>query len=108
MLKGFRRFISRGNAIDLAVGVIIGTAFGRVVNSLVGDVILPVIGRLFGEPDFSNLVIWAPVASAFNSSRLYPSSSEERRPGAHQRGGQRWRLSFPGPGRSSLRKPKKN
>lgn len=59
MLRGFRNFISRGNAIDLAVGVVIGAAFGRVVNSVVGDVLMPLIGRVFGEPDFSSIVIWA-------------------------------------------------
>ncbi|MFW6288516.1 MAG: large conductance mechanosensitive channel protein MscL [Spirochaetota bacterium] len=59
MFKGFRTFISRGNAIDLAVGVIIGAAFGRVVSSLVADVIMPAIGRVFGEPDFSRIVLFA-------------------------------------------------
>jgi large conductance mechanosensitive channel len=53
MLKGFRDFISRGNVIDLAVGVIIGAAFGTIVNSLVADVITPTIGMVFGKPDFS-------------------------------------------------------
>ena len=53
MLKGFRDFISRGNVIDLAVGVIIGAAFGSIVNSLVADVITPLIGMIFGTPDFS-------------------------------------------------------
>ena len=53
MLKGFRDFISRGNVIDLAVGVIIGAAFGTIVNSLVADVITPTIGMIFGKPDFS-------------------------------------------------------
>jgi large conductance mechanosensitive channel len=53
MLKGFRDFISRGNVIDLAVGVIIGAAFGAIVNSLVADVITPIIGMIFGKPDFS-------------------------------------------------------
>jgi large conductance mechanosensitive channel len=59
MFKGFRKFIARGNAIELAVGVVIGTAFGRVVNSLVGDIIMPVVGRVFGEPDFSRIVLFA-------------------------------------------------
>ena len=53
MLKGFRDFISRGNVIDLAVGVISGAAFGTIVNSLVADVITPTIGMIFGKPDFS-------------------------------------------------------
>src|SRR5262245_52002980 len=57
MLKGFREFISRGNVIDLAVGVIIGAAFGTIVSSLVGDVITPMIGMIFGKPDFSAIAV---------------------------------------------------
>jgi large conductance mechanosensitive channel len=53
MLKGFRDFISRGNVIDLAVGVIIGAAFATIVSSLVADMITPLIGMIFGQPDFS-------------------------------------------------------
>lgn len=53
MLKGFREFILRGNAIDLAVGVIIGAAFGAVISSLAKDVLTPLIGAIFGQPDFS-------------------------------------------------------
>jgi large conductance mechanosensitive channel len=53
MLKGFRDFVFRGNVIDLAVGVIIGGAFGTVVTSLVKDVFTPFIGSLVGKPDFS-------------------------------------------------------
>jgi large conductance mechanosensitive channel len=53
MLKGFRDFILRGNVLDLAVGVIMGGAFGTVVTSLVKDVITPIIGNLAGKSDFS-------------------------------------------------------
>jgi large conductance mechanosensitive channel len=53
MLKGFREFIARGNVLDLAVGVIIGVAFGAIVDSLVKDLIMPIIGLLGGAPDFS-------------------------------------------------------
>jgi large conductance mechanosensitive channel len=53
MLKGFRDFILRGNVLDLAVGVIMGAAFGTVVTSLVKDVFTPFIGNLVGKPDFS-------------------------------------------------------
>ena len=53
MLKGFRDFIARGNVLDLAVGVIIGAAFGGIVDSLVKDIVTPVIGMLGGQPDFS-------------------------------------------------------
>ena len=55
MLKEFREFISRGNVIDLAVGVIIGAAFGRIVTTLVEGVIMPPIGLVLGQIDFSSL-----------------------------------------------------
>ena len=57
MLKGFRDFIMRGNVIDLAVAVIIGAAFTKVVNSLVDDIIMPVIGLALGKVDFTNAFI---------------------------------------------------
>lgn len=57
MLKEFRDFVLRGNVIDLAIGVIIGAAFGTIVKSLVDDVIMPPIGLLLGGVDFSNLFI---------------------------------------------------
>ena len=55
MLKGFKDFISRGNVIDLAVAVVIGTAFAALVKSLVENLITPVVAALIGEPDFSGL-----------------------------------------------------
>jgi large conductance mechanosensitive channel len=55
--KEFREFIARGNVVDLAVGIIIGTAFTGIVNSLVNDVIMPPIGRLLGNINFSDLFI---------------------------------------------------
>jgi large conductance mechanosensitive channel len=57
MLKEFRDFIARGNVLDLAVAVIIGTAFGKIISSLVEGVIMPPIGLLLGKVDFSNLII---------------------------------------------------
>ena len=57
MLKEFKEFIARGNVIDLAVAVVIGAAFGRIVTSLVEGVIMPPIGLLLGKVDFSNLFI---------------------------------------------------
>ena len=57
MLKEFKEFIARGNVIDLAVAVVIGAAFGRIVTSLVEGVIMPPIGLLLGKADFSNLFI---------------------------------------------------
>jgi large conductance mechanosensitive channel len=55
MLKEFREFAMRGNVVDLAVGVIIGAAFGKIVDSLVRDVVMPPIGLILGKVDFSNL-----------------------------------------------------
>ena len=57
MLKEFKEFIARGNVIDLAVAVIIGAAFGKIVTSLVEGIIMPPIGMLLGKADFSNLFI---------------------------------------------------
>jgi len=55
MLKDFRKFILRGNVVDLAVGIVIGAAFSNVVNALVRDMITPLIGALYGQRDFSKL-----------------------------------------------------
>jgi large conductance mechanosensitive channel len=57
MLKEFREFAMRGNVVDMAVGIIIGAAFGTIVNSLVSDVIMPPIGMLLGNVDFTNLFL---------------------------------------------------
>ena len=57
MLKEFKAFVMRGNVLDLAVAVIIGAAFGRIITSLVNDIIMPPIGILLGKVDFSNLFI---------------------------------------------------
>jgi len=57
MLKEFKEFAMRGNVVDMAVGIIIGAAFGTIVNSLVSDVIMPPIGLLLGNVDFTNLFI---------------------------------------------------
>lgn len=57
MFKEFREFALKGNMIDLAVGIVVGGAFGQVINSLVSDVIMPPIGLLLGKVDFSNLYI---------------------------------------------------
>lgn len=58
VLEGFKEFISRGNAVDLAVGVVIGAAFGAVVTTLVDDFFMPLIGAIFGKPDVTNLWHW--------------------------------------------------
>ena len=57
MLKGFRDFVLRGNVVDLAVAVILGAAFNAIVNSLVGDVLNPLIAATVGKPDFSSVVL---------------------------------------------------
>ncbi|HEX6003443.1 MAG TPA: large conductance mechanosensitive channel protein MscL [Burkholderiales bacterium] len=57
MLKEFREFAMRGNVVDMAVGIIIGAAFGKIVDSLVKDLIMPPIGLLLGKVDFSNLFL---------------------------------------------------
>ena len=57
LMKDFKEFAVKGNVIDLAVAVIIGGAFGKIVESLVNDVIMPLVGAIFGKLDFSNLFI---------------------------------------------------
>lgn len=68
MLNEFKSFIARGNVMDLAVGVIIGGAFGGIVKSLVDDIIMPVVGAVFGGFDFSNYFIG--LSSAVNAPTL--------------------------------------
>lgn len=55
VIKGFRDFLFRGNVVDLAVAVVIGGAFGSIVNSLVKDIVTPIIGAIGGQPDFSGI-----------------------------------------------------
>ena len=57
LLQEFREFAVKGNVVDLAVGVIIGAAFSKIVESLVGDLVMPILGRIVGKLDFSNLFI---------------------------------------------------
>lgn len=57
MMKEFKEFAVKGNVIDLAVGVIIGAAFGKIVDSIVGDLIMPVVSAIFGKLDFSSLFV---------------------------------------------------
>ena len=57
MLKEFKEFAMKGNVLDMAIGVIIGGAFGKIVTSLVGDILMPPIGKLMGNLDFSSLFI---------------------------------------------------
>lgn len=64
MIKEFKEFAVKGNVVDMAVGIIIGAAFGKIVTSVVGDVIMPPIGLLIGGVDFSDLVIVLKEATA--------------------------------------------
>ena len=57
MLKEFKEFAVKGNALDMAVGVVVGSAFGAIVNSLVTDILMPPLGLLLGKTDFSNLFL---------------------------------------------------
>jgi large conductance mechanosensitive channel len=68
MFKEFKAFIARGNVLDLAVAVIIGAAFATIVASLTGDVIMPIIGAIFGGADFSNYFILLSVPDGYDGS----------------------------------------
>ena len=64
MLQEFKKFAMRGNVVDLAIGVIIGAAFSKIIDSLVGDIIMPIVGRIAGGLDFTNYFIGlTPAAS---------------------------------------------
>ncbi len=75
MLKEFKEFAMRGNVVDMAVGIIIGAAFGKIVSSMVKDIIMPPIGKLMGNVDFSDLFINL-------SSGHYASLAEAQKAGA--------------------------
>jgi large conductance mechanosensitive channel len=75
LMKEFREFAVKGNAVDLAVGIIIGAAFGKIVSSLVNDVVMPPIGRLLGNVDFTDLYINL-------SGSAYQSLAEAQKAGA--------------------------
>lgn len=75
MLKEFKEFVMRGNVLDMAVGIVIGASFGRIVSSLVNDVIMPPIGLLLGKVDFSSLFVNL-------SGTSYPSFAEAKKAGA--------------------------
>ena len=72
VFKEFREFAIKGNVVDLAVGVIIGAAFAKIVDSLVKDLIMPVVGRIFGSLDFSNyFVVLAPPPPNYTGPMTY-------------------------------------
>src|SRR5437764_5487241 len=69
MLKDFRAFIAKGNVLDLAVAVIIGAAFAKIVSSLTDDIIMPIVGKIFGGLDFStHFLLLGPVPSTYHGS----------------------------------------
>jgi large conductance mechanosensitive channel len=72
MMQEFRDFAVKGNVIDLAVGVIIGAAFGKIVDSMVKDLIMPIIGAIFGNIDFSNMfIVLGKVPADFKGAMNY-------------------------------------
>jgi large conductance mechanosensitive channel len=75
MLKEFKEFAMRGNVVDMAVGIIIGAAFGKIVTSFVGDILMPPLGLLLGKMDFTNLFINL-------SGKSYASLAEAKAAGA--------------------------
>ncbi len=79
MLKEFKEFALRGNVVDMAVGIIIGAAFGTIVKSLVSDVIMPPIGLLLGDVDFANLFV---VLKAGTTAPPYASLADAQAVGA--------------------------
>src|SRR6516165_5417932 len=74
MLEEFKKFALRGNVVDLAIGVIIGAAFGGIVNSLVSDILMPVIGAVTGGLDFSNYYI--PLSSKVTADSLVEAKKQ--------------------------------
>jgi large conductance mechanosensitive channel len=74
MLKEFKEFAIKGNVVDLAIGVIIGAAFGRIIESLVSDIIMPIFGAITGGLDFSNYFV--PLASSVNAPALVDAKKQ--------------------------------
>jgi large conductance mechanosensitive channel len=74
MIEEFKKFILRGNVVDLAVGVIIGAAFTGIVNSMVGDIIMPVVGSITGGVDFSNYFV--PLSSKVTAATLVDAKKQ--------------------------------
>lgn len=74
MLEDFKNFVMRGNVVDLAVGVIIGASFGKIIDSIVGDVFMPIIGAITGGLDFSNYFV--PLSKAIHSDMTYDEAKK--------------------------------
>ena len=80
MLEEFKKFALRGNVVDLAVGIIIGAAFGKIVDSLVKDIIMPIVGAIFGGLDFSNKFL--VLRAAKDGSVLFNTPADAAKAGA--------------------------
>jgi large conductance mechanosensitive channel len=78
-IKEFKEFAVKGNVVDLAVGVIIGAAFGKIVDSVVNDLIMPIVAAIIGKPDFSNLYLVlkgnVPEGTALADARKVPDTA---------------------------------
>ena len=87
MLSEFKEFIKRGSVVDLAVGIIVGAAFGKIVTSLVNDILMPPTGLLLGKVDFSNLFLQLtgqPQATVAGAHRLWPWRLRTGQPGGRR------------------------
>jgi len=74
MLQEFKKFAMRGSVVDLAIGVIIGAAFGKIIDSMVNDILMPIIGRIFGGLDFTNYFIG--LTSAASQAPTYDAAKK--------------------------------
>ena len=102
LLAEFKTFAMRGNVIDLAVGVVIGAAFGKIVSSLVDGIIMPLVGMVVGGVDFSELAVeLKPKVLDAAGTTLYESSAVDTRLRTS-----RDRVAIPGPGPGSIRSPR--
>ena len=79
MFKDFKEFAMRGNVVDMAIGIVIGAAFGTIVKSFVDDVLMPPIGLLLGNVDFSNLFVTLKEGSQSRRTLRLPGRSQGRR-----------------------------
>src|SRR4051794_23082274 len=75
MLEEFKKFVMRGNVVDLAVGIVIGAAFSAIVSSLVGDIVMPIVGAITGGLDFSNYYL--PLSSKVSMGVAYEEAKKQ-------------------------------
>jgi hypothetical protein len=107
MLKEFREFAMRGNVVDLAIGVIIGAAFGAIVQSMVADIIMPLVGAVTGGLDFSNYFV--ALSSKVTADSLTEAKKQGAEPAEAARGGRaRHRAGTEPPGSSADGNPRRH